>query len=140
MRVRILYAPPQTGYVCGSVIETADDEAAALIGSDLAEETDAEVTHDAPPVFYMAKPETAAPEPSKRTGDGAGQDDGKGKPVVDVSALESAAKKAADTLSKLKAAHAKETGRVADALAIKVAAAEKKLADANAAVVAAKGE
>ena len=135
MRVRILYAPPQTGYVCGSVIETADDEAAALTGSDLAEETDAEVTHDAPPVFYTAKPETAASAPAKKV-----DVSGLGLPRVDVSALEAAAKKAADTLSKLKAAHAKATGRAADALAIKVAAAEKALEKANAAVAAAKGE
>lgn len=137
MRVRILYAPPQTGYVCGSVIETTDDEAKVLVGNDLAEESEAEVTHDAPAVFYTAKPEAVAATPSKQAGDG---DGGQGKLPVDVSALEAAAKKTADTLGKLKAAHAKATGKAAEALAIKVAAAEKALAAANAAVAAAKGE
>lgn len=139
MRVRILYAPPQTGYVCGSVIETADDEATALVGNDLAEETEADVTHDAPPVFYTAAAETrgGASEPA---GEGGGAADSGGKVNVDHAALEAAATKAAEALTKLKAAHAKATGRGAEALAIKVAAAEKALAAANAAVAAAKGE
>lgn len=137
MRVRILYAPPQTGHVCGSVIETTDEEATVLVGNDLAEETEAKVTHDAPPVFYTATPEAPAEQGKAAAAPVAGGD---GKPPADVTALEAAAKKAADTLGKLKAAHAKATGRAADALAIKVAAAEKKLSEANAAVAAAKGE